>query len=146
MEIDDDTNIDNDMDNNMDDDIENDIDDICYDLKDMSVTGYFKYGLKEQPETVFSNERELLFALHHTCRCYDNCHLMRRLTIYVSVKSEEKITYGKIFDEIEKQVKDYYTELSLIYGISLDRMYCDHRVIIMFLINRKNQYDIVCGR
>ena len=121
------------------------MDDICSEFKEMSVTGYFKYGLKERPETVFSNEQELLFALHHTCRCYDNCHFMRRLTIYVSVKSEEKITYGKIFDEIEKQVKDYYTEISLVYGLSLEQMYCDHRVIRMFLISRLNQYDIVCG-
>ena len=119
--------------------------DICSEFKEMSVTGYFKYGLSERPETVFSDNSELIFNLSHNCECYADCQFMIRQMLYVIVKSEEKITYGKIFDEIEKQIKAQYSEISLVYGLSLEQMYCDHRVIRMFLISRKNQYDIVCG-
>lgn len=124
-----------------------DMDDICSDFKDMAVSENFKYGFSIHPKTVFNNEQELIFTLSHNCICYDDCKFMRRQMLYVIVKTDQfnkKITYGQIFYEIEKQVREQYSEISLVYGLSLEQMYCDHRVIKLFLLSRKNQYDIVC--
>ena len=111
---------------------------------------HFNYCVNELPSDIFSDDKMLIFSLTHSCYCYANCPSMKQriLYVYVTAKSYamgERITYGKIFYEIEKQVKEQYKELSEKYELELDQFYCNHRFIEGFDKKTPIHYDIFCG-
>ena len=57
----------------------------------------------------------------------------------------QRITYGKIFYEIEKQVNEQYKELAEKYNLDVDDLYCNHKFMEWFDKKTLIQYEIVCG-
>ena len=59
----------------------------------------------------------MIFTLTHTCYCYSDFDILNKKTRYIYVKADyyaigERITYGKIFSEIVKQVNEQYKEIA----------------------------------
>lgn len=110
----------------------------------------FKYCLDEIPSDIFSEAKFLVFTLTHTCYCYNNFDDMKQKILYIYVKAEnydmgQRITYGKIFYEIEKQVNEQYKELAEKYNLDVDDLYCNHKFMEWFDKKTLIQYEIVCG-
>ena len=129
-----------------------DIDLTYKELEDMGIKDtYFSYCLEEMPSEIFSEEDKfLVFTVSHTCYCYDNFDPLRNKLIYVYVKVDnyeigERITYGLIFYEIDRQVKLHYQEIADKCDMELKEMYCNH--IFMEGLDKQTpiQYTVWCG-
>jgi hypothetical protein len=120
-------------------------------LEDMSITDtYYNFCLDKLPSEIFSEDKFLVFTLSHNCYCYENFDPLRNKLIYVYVKVDnyelgERITYGLIFYEIDKQMKAHYQEIADKCGMELKDIYCNHMFIESFDKETPIQYSVFCG-
>ena len=110
----------------------------------------FMYCLDELPSDIFSQDEFLIFTLTHTCYCYSDFDILNKKTLYIYVKADyyaigERITYGKIFSEIVKQVNEQYKEIAEKCNLNTEDLYCNHRFLEGFDQTTPIQYDIFCG-
>ena len=102
-----------------------------------------------KPDDIFSDDERLVFTLSHTCYCWSEFFPLKDKKIYIYVnavnyKSGGRITYGQIFDEINKQVKTRYEEIASEYDTDEIEV-CNHCFIEIYTKVSDIQYEIWCG-
>ena len=105
----------------------------------------FNYCLEERPSMIFSEDEFLVFTLTFDCYCYKDFNILKDKKIYVYVKADnyyfgERITYGKIFYEINQQVSIALKDIG-----GINELLCSHKFIEQLTQNTAIEYSIDCG-